>query len=45
VRASGSGQELIERGYGRDVDLAVAVGADTVVPLLVQGAFRDALHL
>jgi 2-phosphosulfolactate phosphatase len=45
VRASGSGQELIERGYGRDVDLAVAVGADTVVPLLVKGAFRDALHL
>jgi 2-phosphosulfolactate phosphatase len=45
VRASGSGRELIDRGYERDVDLAVTLGADTVVPLLISDAFRDALHL
>jgi 2-phosphosulfolactate phosphatase len=44
VRLSGSGKELIDRGYGRDVEIAVALGADTIVPRLVNGSFRDALH-
>jgi 2-phosphosulfolactate phosphatase len=44
VRAGGSGRELIDRGYSRDVDLAVALGADTAVPLLIKGAFHDALR-
>lgn len=45
VRVSGSGRELIDRGFERDVDLAIALGADTVVPLLINDAFRDALRL
>jgi 2-phosphosulfolactate phosphatase len=45
VRLSGSGRELIERGYERDIELAVVHGADTAVPLLINDAFRDALHL
>lgn len=35
-----SGVELIERGYGGDIDAAAALDVDDVVPELVGGAFR-----
>jgi 2-phosphosulfolactate phosphatase len=34
-----SGVELIDAGFGADVDLAEEVGADDVVPMLVDGQF------
>ena len=40
---SGSGRELIERGFGLDVDLAARVDVSRTVPRLQAGAFR-ALH-
>jgi len=39
IRESGSGQELLSTGFGRDVELAIAQGADNTVPRLVDGAF------
>ncbi len=41
VRESTSGQELAERGYAEDVEMAVDVDADDVVPVFVEGAFRS----
>ena len=37
-----SGQELIERGHGADVEYASGFGVSDVVPVLVNGAFRTA---
>ena len=34
-----SGVELVDRGFGDDVLMAAAEGADDVVPVLVDGAF------
>jgi 2-phosphosulfolactate phosphatase len=39
VRQCVSGRELISRGFGADVDVAVAADVSTTVPMLVQGAF------
>jgi 2-phosphosulfolactate phosphatase len=43
VRASTSGLELRVGGYGEDVELAVALDADTAVPVMPTGSksFRD----
>jgi 2-phosphosulfolactate phosphatase len=38
-----SGRELIERGFPRDVDLAAELDVSAAVPLLVDGAYRDAV--
>jgi 2-phosphosulfolactate phosphatase len=40
--ASSSGRELIERGYGTDVDCAAEVDVSACVPMLVGNAFVDA---
>jgi len=40
VRRSASGVELADAGFGEDVEVAVELGADTVVPVLAEGAFR-----
>lgn len=42
VRGCGSGRELIERGFGADVDVAVELDRTDVVPVLVDGAFTAA---
>ena len=42
VSTASSGRELIESGYAADVEIAVAVDASRIVPLLVDGAFRAA---
>jgi 2-phosphosulfolactate phosphatase len=42
LRDCASGRELIERGFARDVDLAAQFNASRAVPLLVEGAYRDA---
>jgi 2-phosphosulfolactate phosphatase len=42
VRRSASGVELAEEGFGEDVEVAVELGAGTVVPVLTEGAFRRA---
>jgi 2-phosphosulfolactate phosphatase len=39
LRESGSGKELIERGFGLDVDLAAQLNTSTNVPRLVDRAF------
>lgn len=39
VQQSGSGKELIGRGFSRDVDLAVAFNESNCVPLLRNGAY------
>jgi 2-phosphosulfolactate phosphatase len=39
LRGSGSGKELIERGFGLDVDLAAELNVSTNVPRLVNRAF------
>jgi 2-phosphosulfolactate phosphatase len=40
LRASGSGRQLIERGFGRDVALATELDASTQVPVLREWSFR-----
>lgn len=40
LRACVSGRELIERGFGSDVDVAAALDVSSVVPALAGGAFR-----
>jgi 2-phosphosulfolactate phosphatase len=44
VRGSVSGQELLVRGFGADVDIAVEWDRSTVVPLLSGGAFVPAVR-
>lgn len=39
IRASQSGQELIGRGYGEDVEIALAVNQSAVVPRLIDGVY------
>lgn len=39
VKQCGSGQELTERGFERDVDLAVEVNVSDCVPTLINGAY------
>lgn len=39
LRASASGAELIELGFGEDIDVAAEVGSSTVVPLLSDRGF------
>ncbi len=41
LRACGSGRELMERGFGVDLDLAAAYGVSRVVPGLRDGAYSD----
>jgi len=40
VQASVSGCELVERGFHRDVEIAVERDVSSCVPLLVEGAYR-----
>ena len=40
LRGCASGLELIEAGFGDDVEVAVEAAASEVVPVLVDGAFR-----
>jgi 2-phosphosulfolactate phosphatase len=42
LRASRSGQELVDAGWADDVDVATELDADDVVPILDGNAFRDA---
>jgi 2-phosphosulfolactate phosphatase len=42
LRASLSGQELVNAGWGEDLDVATELDADEVVPILDGHAFRDA---
>ncbi len=42
VRRCASGVELIEAGFGDDVEVAVEAAASEIVPVLVDGAFRAA---
>jgi 2-phosphosulfolactate phosphatase len=39
VRDSLSGRELIERGFGTDVDIALETGSSRAVPILREGAY------
>ena len=41
VRACASGRELVEDGFGADVDLAAAYDVSEVVPVLYGDAFVD----
>ena len=41
LRACASGVELIERGFGSDVDIAAETDESPVVPVLTDGAFVD----
>lgn len=43
--ASGSGRELIGRGFAEDVRLAAALDASECVPVLNDGAYRAAAHV
>ncbi|GAA4217242.1 2-phosphosulfolactate phosphatase [Actinocatenispora rupis] len=45
VRGSSSGRELIDRGFGLDVELAVERNVSTEVPVLRSGAFAGGRHL
>lgn len=40
IRQSGSGQELIERGFESDVELASQLNVSRTIPVLVEGAFQ-----
>lgn len=40
IRDSVSGRELIDAGFGGDVDLAVDVGASSTAPGFIDGAYR-----
>ena len=42
VRGSVSGRELVDRGFGQDVEIAVEVDVSTVVPVLRNGVFSPA---
>jgi len=42
VRGCASGLELVRAGFGEDVEVAVEADASSVVPLLVDAAFRTA---
>ena len=42
VRRSASGAELVAAGFGADVEIAVESDASRVVPVRIDGAFRDA---
>jgi 2-phosphosulfolactate phosphatase len=44
LRACASGVELIERGFGSDVEIAAETDVSPVVPVLTDGAFVDALE-
>ncbi|GAB4152299.1 MAG: hypothetical protein Fur0046_31860 [Cyanobacteria bacterium J069] len=39
LKQCGSGQELIERGFGQDVELAAALNVSDCVPTLIDGAY------
>ncbi len=41
IKQCGSGQELIERGFEQDVDLASEINVSDCVPTLVNGAYAD----
>ena len=40
IKASVSGCELVERGFQRDVEIAVETEVSACVPLLIGGAYR-----
>jgi 2-phosphosulfolactate phosphatase len=42
VRASASGEELVEAGFAEDVEVAAEVGTGTAIPVMSGGAFRMA---
>ncbi|GAA3743654.1 hypothetical protein GCM10022225_29030 [Plantactinospora mayteni] len=42
VRGSVSGRELVTRGFGQDVEIAVQVGVSDVVPVLRNGVYSPA---
>ncbi len=42
LRGCSSGKELIERGFGRDVDLAAQLNVSQVAPVLRDGAYQSA---
>lgn len=44
VRGCESGRELLERGFGGDVELAVETDCSQVVPMLTAGAFAPAVR-
>jgi len=44
VRGCESGRELLERGFGGDVELAVEIDCSPVVPMLTAGAFAPAVR-
>ncbi len=44
IRASLSGQELIGRGFGEDVEIALALNQSAVVPRLIDGGYVAAAH-
>jgi 2-phosphosulfolactate phosphatase len=44
LRACASGVELIERGFGSDVEIAAETDVSPVVPVLTDGAFVDVLE-
>jgi 2-phosphosulfolactate phosphatase len=41
IRRSASGRELVERGFGTDVDWAVGLDVSDSVPFLKHGAFQQ----
>jgi 2-phosphosulfolactate phosphatase len=43
IRGCSSGRELAARGFGEDVEVAVAPNVSTTVPLLMHGAFVNAV--
>ena len=42
LRACSSGRELLDRGFGEDLDWAAVSGVSRVVPVLRDGAYRNA---
>ena len=45
VRSSVSGQELIQRGFPQDVEIAIELNTSTAAPLLLGGSFLDGNRL
>jgi 2-phosphosulfolactate phosphatase len=43
LKSCASGKELLEKGYEKDVDLSAALEVDDCVPLLVDGAYLNAV--
>ena len=41
IKQCGSGKELMERGFERDVDLAASLNVSDCVPTLVEGAYKN----